>query len=145
MCSQRTRSADMGRDGALAMPPLGASNAEMMSSASAGFSVNGAEFHRLDGGSDISVAGQNDRAYVGSLLLEERNDVQAAAVMETHFYYGIFWRTQLNLVESIGNRVGSYHPKPWASIARAKDCINGSSSSTIISDCKGGRAVGPER
>lgn len=87
--------------------------------------VNGPEFHRLDGGRDIAVASQNDRACVGPLLFEERNDVQAAAVMETYVYYGIFWRTQLNLVESIGNQLAVITPKPWASIARAKDCIKG--------------------
>ena len=73
--------------------------------------VDGPKFRCLDGSSDIAIASQDNRAYIGSLLFEERNDVQPAAVMETHVYYGIFWRTQLNLVESIGNRASSYHPK----------------------------------
>jgi hypothetical protein len=73
--------------------------------------VDGAKFHRLDGGSDIALASQNDRARVGSLLFEERNNVQAAAVMQSQVDHSIFWRAQLNLAESIGNRRGGYHRK----------------------------------
>ena len=59
--------------------------------------VDGAEFYCPDGGSDIAVARQNDGACVGSLLLERRNDVQAAPVIESHVYHSIFRCTQLNL------------------------------------------------
>ncbi len=50
--------------------------------------VDGAELHCTDGGSDIAVARQNDRARIGPLLLERRNDVQAAPIIESHVHYG---------------------------------------------------------
>ena len=58
--------------------------------------VDGAEFYRLHGSRNVAVAGQNDRARIGPLLLERRNDVQATPVTEPHVYHGVFRCTQLN-------------------------------------------------
>ena len=58
--------------------------------------VDGAEFYCLHGSRNVAVAGQNDRARIGPLLPERRDDVQAAPVTEPHVYHGVFRYTLLN-------------------------------------------------
>ncbi len=84
MCSQRTRSADIGFDGELGF--LGAAG-EQRRGHVVGIGglreiVHRAHLHRRDGGRDVAVAGQHDGARLGALALQRRHHVEPVAVAE---------------------------------------------------------------
>ena len=106
MCSQRTRSADIGLAGGSALRAVERQQrgGDVVGVGGLRHVVDGAELHRGDGGGDIAVAGQHDAAGVGPAPLERRDDVEAAAVAEPHVDDGIGRRRLLDLVEPVGDR-----------------------------------------
>ena len=111
MCSQRTRSADIG---ILGRRRLLVGRGEqrvrhVVGVGGLGQVVDGAELHRGDGGGDVAVAGQHDGACVGADLGELRDDVEAVAVLQPHVDDGEGRRLLPDQVEALGDRVGRAH------------------------------------
>ena len=87
--------------------------------------VDCAELHRSDGRSDVAIACQDDSACVRPLMLERRNNVQAAPVIKPHIYYSIFRCTQAEFEPKPSHIDPAIITlKPRASIARAKHCMS---------------------
>jgi hypothetical protein len=86
MCSQRTRSADIGFSGGSARSAFARQQRgdHVVGVGGLGEIVDRAELHGVHRGGDVAVAGEDDGARVGPALLERRDDVEAVAVAEPH-------------------------------------------------------------
>ena len=111
MCSQRTRSADIGLLGGSDFSVPLASKAATTSSASAGFGeiIDRAHLHRGHGGGDVAVAGQHDGARLGALALQRRHHVEAVAVAEPQIDHGEGRRRLADLRQAVGDAVAGGH------------------------------------
>ena len=89
MCSQRTRSADIGFSGGSALPVERQQRCHHVVGVDRlGEIVDRAEFHRVHRGGDVAVAGEDDGARIGTTALERGDHVEAVAVAEPHVDHG---------------------------------------------------------
>ena len=98
MCSQRTRSADIGILRRRRLDGRGRCNQrviDVVGVGGLGEIVDGAELHRGDRGGDIAVAGQHHGARLGAHILQRGDHVDAVAVVEPHIHHGESGRAAL--------------------------------------------------
>ncbi len=86
MCSQRTRSADIGFSGGGALAALEREQRghHIVGVGGLGEIIDGAELHGIHRRRDVAVAGEHHAVRLGAAALERRDHVEPVAVAEPH-------------------------------------------------------------